>query len=301
MPPRQRSSRRPDCRACRGRSWRKIGLVEMIGDDDLDLAAQHLAAEILRRHFGGHLAAGPGDVGVEPDMSRIPPSFSGGLVCASDAVEMAAVAAMDSHKPRTLERIRFMEVSLERAASACGLTSVRRSCRKRCAAASRGKPVPFRVFPLSGMSGCRAHDVVLSSAIMISFHQHRASILLCSLALLVAAGPAIGAGCAFEAQGEGRVAAVIDARTFRLEDGREVRLAGIEPVYFRKTRRLTSGPRFGTGRDRRAATRSRWPVRTTPPTVRPSACLRVSRSLRHIGAEPVAGAGRRAGFGHRDQ
>ena len=37
-------------------------------------------------------------------------------------------------------------------------------------------------------------------------------------------------GCAFEVQGEGRVSAVIDARSFRLDDGREVRLAGIEPA-----------------------------------------------------------------------
>jgi endonuclease YncB( thermonuclease family) len=36
------------------------------------------------------------------------------------------------------------------------------------------------------------------------------------------------AGCAFEALGEGRVASVTDARSFRLEDGREIRLAGIE-------------------------------------------------------------------------
>jgi endonuclease YncB( thermonuclease family) len=53
------------------------------------------------------------------------------------------------------------------------------------------------------------------------------------LALMVAAaaaGPAAAAGCTFEPQGEGRVAAVIDARTFRLQDGREVTLAGIEPV-----------------------------------------------------------------------
>ncbi|MGB9118216.1 MAG: thermonuclease family protein, partial [Bradyrhizobium sp.] len=50
--------------------------------------------------------------------------------------------------------------------------------------------------------------------------------LLCSL--MLAAGPAIAAGCAFEPQGEGRVATVIDARSFRLRDGREVRLAGIE-------------------------------------------------------------------------
>ncbi len=54
--------------------------------------------------------------------------------------------------------------------------------------------------------------------------------LPCSLMLVAAAGPAIAAGCSFEPQGEGRVAAVIDGRTFRLQDGREVRLAGIEPV-----------------------------------------------------------------------
>jgi endonuclease YncB( thermonuclease family) len=58
-----------------------------------------------------------------------------------------------------------------------------------------------------------------------------AALALCGFTLAAAAGPAIAAGCAFETQGEGRVAAVIDARTLRLEDGREVRLAGIEPVY----------------------------------------------------------------------
>jgi endonuclease YncB( thermonuclease family) len=53
--------------------------------------------------------------------------------------------------------------------------------------------------------------------------------------MLAASGPANAAGCNFEPQGEGRVAAVIDARTFRLEDGREVRLAGIEPAVAEKT------------------------------------------------------------------
>ena len=48
--------------------------------------------------------------------------------------------------------------------------------------------------------------------------------------LVAASGPAIAAGCSFEPQGEGRVAAVIDARSFRLADGREVILAGIEPA-----------------------------------------------------------------------
>jgi endonuclease YncB( thermonuclease family) len=57
-----------------------------------------------------------------------------------------------------------------------------------------------------------------------------ARVLPFSLMLFVAANHAEAAGCSFELQGEGRVAAVIDARTFRLEDGREVRLAGIEPV-----------------------------------------------------------------------
>lgn len=36
------------------------------------------------------------------------------------------------------------------------------------------------------------------------------------------------AACAFALQGDGRVSSVLDAKTFRLEDGREVRLAGIE-------------------------------------------------------------------------
>jgi endonuclease YncB( thermonuclease family) len=43
-------------------------------------------------------------------------------------------------------------------------------------------------------------------------------------------GPAQAAPCGFEPQGEGRVSAVIDARTFRMDDGREVRLAGIETI-----------------------------------------------------------------------
>jgi endonuclease YncB( thermonuclease family) len=47
---------------------------------------------------------------------------------------------------------------------------------------------------------------------------------------IISAAPASAAPCAFEVQGEGRVTAVTDARSFRLEDGRDVRLAGIEPA-----------------------------------------------------------------------
>ncbi len=47
---------------------------------------------------------------------------------------------------------------------------------------------------------------------------------------LVAAHAAFAAPCQFEAQGEGRVAAIIDGRSVRLDDGREIRLTGIEPT-----------------------------------------------------------------------
>jgi endonuclease YncB( thermonuclease family) len=46
--------------------------------------------------------------------------------------------------------------------------------------------------------------------------------------LVIAGQPAFATPCQFEAQGEGRVAAVVDARSVRLDDGREIRLTGIE-------------------------------------------------------------------------
>ena len=59
----------------------------------------------------------------------------------------------------------------------------------------------------------------------------RAAITLCSVSLIAAGtDSAIAIPCSFELQGEGRVSAVIDARSFRMDDGREVRLAGIESV-----------------------------------------------------------------------
>ena len=62
-----------------------------------------------------------------------------------------------------------------------------------------------------------------------------------SLIFIVAMNSAQASGCAFEVQGEGRVSAVIDARSFRLDDGREVRLAGIEPADKAKGRRPVVG------------------------------------------------------------
>jgi endonuclease YncB( thermonuclease family) len=63
--------------------------------------------------------------------------------------------------------------------------------------------------------------------------------VIASLICVAMADSAAAAGCSFEVQGEGRVAAVVDARTLRLQDGREVRLAGIEPIASEKSN-LTS-------------------------------------------------------------
>src|ERR1700724_2505775 len=64
----------------------------------------------------------------------------------------------------------------------------------------------------------------------------RAAIAFCAIAFVpMTVDPVLAAGCSFEPQGEGRVAAVIDARTLRLQDGREIRLAGIEPVTTEKS------------------------------------------------------------------
>jgi endonuclease YncB( thermonuclease family) len=68
-------------------------------------------------------------------------------------------------------------------------------------------------------------------------------------ALLVTADPAVAAGCSFKPQGEGRVAAVIDARTLRLQDGREVRLAGIEPSAAEKSGRTAALSAIVANRD----------------------------------------------------
>ena len=48
--------------------------------------------------------------------------------------------------------------------------------------------------------------------------------------LLVASDAASAAPCQFESQGEGRVAGIVDARSVRLDDSREIRLTGIEPT-----------------------------------------------------------------------
>lgn len=69
----------------------------------------------------------------------------------------------------------------------------------------------------------------------------RCGAMLCCAALLLAASHA-RAACTLPPQGEGQVSDLIDARTFRLDDGREIRLAGIEipPKDLARTDALTT-------------------------------------------------------------
>ncbi len=58
----------------------------------------------------------------------------------------------------------------------------------------------------------------------------RIPITFCCALLLIASSGSLHAACEFARQGDGRVSEVFDIRTFRLDDGREVRLAEIEPA-----------------------------------------------------------------------
>jgi len=71
---------------------------------------------------------------------------------------------------------------------------------------------------------------MLCSAETFRFHPAPRAAMILGWLIVAGVGPAAAAGCSFALQGEGRVAEVIDARSFRLQDGREVRLAGIEPA-----------------------------------------------------------------------
>jgi endonuclease YncB( thermonuclease family) len=73
--------------------------------------------------------------------------------------------------------------------------------------------------------------------------------LACGFSPMAAATPALATACSFAAQGEGRVAAVIDARSFRLTDGRDIRLAGIEPVAHDAANRSAALSALVSGRD----------------------------------------------------
>jgi len=86
---------------------------------------------------------------------------------------------------------------------------------------------------MTRMPSCYRRDIAVSVAIV----------------LLSGGVQARAAACSFESQGEGRVSAVIDARTFRLEDGREVRLTGIESAATDKAKGAAALSAIIAGRD----------------------------------------------------
>ena len=61
-----------------------------------------------------------------------------------------------------------------------------------------------------------------------------------AISILVTASAAHAAACAFETQDDGHVIEVIDGRSFRLSDGREIRLAGIELIAPKDTGALAA-------------------------------------------------------------
>jgi endonuclease YncB( thermonuclease family) len=79
--------------------------------------------------------------------------------------------------------------------------------------------------------------VVRSAAITTRFKWlRRGRFALDSLVILAATHSAHAAGCAFAPQGDGHVVEVIDTRTLRLQDGRDISLIGIEPVTTSETK-----------------------------------------------------------------
>jgi endonuclease YncB( thermonuclease family) len=69
------------------------------------------------------------------------------------------------------------------------------------------------------------HDRMFTARTMI---HRRALGALSAMLFAVMSQPAFAAACSFESQGEGHVSEIIDGRSFRLDDGREIVLAAIE-------------------------------------------------------------------------
>ena len=113
-----------------------------------------------------------------------------------------------------------------------------------------------------------------------------------SLLVLASVGRADAADCALEPQGEGRVAAVVDSRSLRLEDGREIRLAGIE----RAGTDRASGRAALVRHRRRPRGDAAWRRRHAG-SLWPPGRLCVRDRLGTLGAKRAAAPRRGAGFG----
>lgn len=84
---------------------------------------------------------------------------------------------------------------------------------------------------------CEHVAMVLS---LISARVARMRICAIAFGLVVVATPPCAASCAPPELGEGHVAEIIDGRSFRMTDGREIRLAGIEPAGETRADRISA-------------------------------------------------------------
>ncbi|WP_249123295.1 MULTISPECIES: thermonuclease family protein [unclassified Bradyrhizobium] len=75
------------------------------------------------------------------------------------------------------------------------------------------------------LAPCRSPIAIATMAVAMAV---MAMTLIAVSAVASFAAPAANVACSYEPQGDGRVDAVVDGRTLRLDDGREIRLAGIE-------------------------------------------------------------------------
>jgi endonuclease YncB( thermonuclease family) len=104
------------------------------------------------------------------------------------------------------------------------------------------------VFPLNGMDELCEHAVMVLGLLAARLRR----VCACAIALGLAVSgyaTACAASCAPPELGEGHVAAIIDGRSFRLDDGREIRLAGIEPAGASKADRVSALAAVIAGRD----------------------------------------------------
>lgn len=86
------------------------------------------------------------------------------------------------------------------------------------------------VFPLSGMDEVCEHAAMVLLFVPARLQRVRVCAMVFGLVALGSATAPCAASCAPPPLGEGHVAEIVDGRSFRLTDGREIRLAGIEPA-----------------------------------------------------------------------
>jgi endonuclease YncB( thermonuclease family) len=101
--------------------------------------------------------------------------------------------------------------------------------KQRAKARWRFNLIPSRFMRPTIAQGAKVRASAMSSAGW-TFRRALSRLLVLAALTIASLASAHAVPCLFDDQGEGHVAEVIDGKSFRLGDGREIRLAGIEPV-----------------------------------------------------------------------